>query len=333
MELCVLPETGASDAIWPIVIVTAVALIVAGGVLLRSGAARRRIATGMAALAIVSALALGSVVAAPSAHADASPECSTAPATPAPSAAGDEQAPAESELPTRPEPTIPEIRTVTPEAPTAAAQCGLAPAIAIPTQEGVDYAEAQEGSTLTVTATPQPGFVLAMGATSTWTFDLTPTTVAEMPVALPERIPAFPQFESESPDVLRLFVFDATVFADLAAAEGIDWTLVTADEVVVTYDVFDPATSTWTTDVESIPWSASLAYDAAAEQLVLTIVDGAAFQASFEDAQAAVEARHPGAEVNQSGFPELGLALETSFVPGPGCAPEVATVPVLIGLV
>lgn len=180
-----------------------------------------------------------------------------------------------------------------------------------------------------MTAAAQPGYVLAVGAPTTWTFDLTPTPVAEMPVALPEQIAAFPLFAPEDPAELRLVVFGSEVFADLAA-EGVPYELVTASEVVVSYDVIGPGEGASSTDTATIPWSASLVYDAATEQLVLTIVDGAAFQEQFAVAEAEVEARHPGAEVYQSGFPELGLALVTTFEPGPGCAAEVTTVPIAV---
>lgn len=236
--------------------------------------------------------------------------------------------------PVTPEPTEPELIAVAPNAPTAAARCAQEPEIAIPTQEGVNYAQSQVGSILTVAASAQPGYVLATGAPSSWTFDLTPTPVAVMPVTLPDRIEFSPQFDQGSPDELHLLVQDSAIFAAIAAAEdqGLTSALTVADRVVVAFVAYDPDTGLPTADTESFAWSATLAYDAAATELVVTIADVEALQASFETARAAVQARHPGAEVVQSGFPDLGLALETSFVQGPGCGPALGTVPIVLGL-
>ena len=67
------------------------------------------------------------------------------------------------------------IRGVTPAAPVReAAECGAEPQISIPQVEGVAYAQSRTGDLVTVTASALPGFAVAPGSQTSWTYDVTP---------------------------------------------------------------------------------------------------------------------------------------------------------------
>ncbi|MBO3103900.1 hypothetical protein [Cellulomonas fengjieae] len=67
------------------------------------------------------------------------------------------------------------IRGVTPAAPVReAAECGAEPQITIPQVAGVSYAQARTGNLVTVTASALPGYAVAAGAQTQWTYDVTP---------------------------------------------------------------------------------------------------------------------------------------------------------------
>lgn len=69
---------------------------------------------------------------------------------------------------------------VTPAAPTLvdAPSCGVEPTVNVTPTDGVTYTQTRDGNIITVTATanstPAPGYVIAPGAETTWSFDVTP---------------------------------------------------------------------------------------------------------------------------------------------------------------
>lgn len=76
-------------------------------------------------------------------------------------------------------------QTVTPLAPTVAVStvCDVEGVVSTPTTTGIDYAQTRVGNTVTVTATAQTGYAIAAGATTSWTFDVTPATKCATPIA------------------------------------------------------------------------------------------------------------------------------------------------------
>lgn len=317
MDLCVLPQTGASEQ-WLVLAVVAVVVIGAGIALAVSGKARRRVATGLGALAVVGALALGGLAAAPAAQADAGgASCITAP--------GSVRAPAAATL-------------VTPGIPTAAAQCLAEPAITTPTTQGVTYTSARAGSTLTLTASAQPGYAITPGATTVFTFDMTPGARAPWPVALPERILTTPGPGGpvEDGQVSGYLIPD-----DLALVPALQ---AAAEAGALTYALdgsqFRQSITLAVTDVESgaelgrqtfgIAAGGTLTYDFAESAYLITFPAPTEEQYEALDAQIdAFLAQFPlDAEIDEVEFGYEGLQLSASYVPGAACGIETVVVPI-----
>lgn len=317
MDLCVLPQTGASEQ-WLVLAVVAVVVIGAGIALAVSGKARRRVATGLGALAVVGALALGGLAAAPAAQADAGgASCVTAPARPAPAAAA---------------------TLVTPGIPTAAAQCLAEPAITTPTTQGVTYTPARTGSTLTLTASAQPGYAITPGATTVFTFDMTPGARAPWPVELPERILTTPGPGGpvEDGQVGGYLIPD-----DLALVPALQ---AAAEAGALTYALdgsqFRQSVTFAVTDAESgaelgrqtfgISAGGTLTYDFAESAYLITFPAPTEEQYEALDAQIdAFLAQFPeDAELGEVEFGYDGLQLSASYVPGAACGLETVVVPI-----
>ncbi|WP_344344614.1 hypothetical protein [Agrococcus versicolor] len=330
-----LPTTGADGGAWVAVAAVAAVALVLGGLLLRRGVSRRAVGTGIAALALVGVLALGSGGAASSAFADAgtSADCVSAGQAVAPSAAPT-AAPttASTVAPTTPpsvEPTTPPTdepaTVVTPLAPTAATQCGAEPLVAIPTQEGVSYAQTRDGDVLTLTASALPGFVVASGAQTVFTVDVAATERAEPPVAVPAQVATVPQSEQEG--VLTLGAVDPTLIpavAEAAAAGSLEYELSTTDRLTYGYSVLDGTGATIATGTVSAPFPTTVTYADGAYALSYANADVSAVFAEVERQLDAVEAQYPGAMVQSTRTPtDLGIRLTTSYEPGPGCETSI----------
>jgi len=137
--------------------------------------------------------------------------------------------------------------TVTPEAPTLSTpNCGEAATVLLPTTEGVEYSKKTDGDTVTVTAATKDGYVLADGATSSWTLTIPEIVACAVPVT-----PAAPTLSTPA--------CGQTAAVVLPSTEGVEYTkTVDGDSVVVVatakggYTLADGATSRWTLTVPKV---------------------------------------------------------------------------------
>ncbi|MFC7431914.1 MULTISPECIES: hypothetical protein [unclassified Agrococcus] len=319
MDLCVLPQTGATEQ-WLVLAVVAVVVIGAGIALAVSGKARRRVATGLGALAVVGALALGGIAAAPAAQADAGgASCVTAP--------GSVRAPAAA------------ATLVTPGIPTASAQCLAEPAITTPTTQGVTYTSARAGSTLTLTASAQPGYAITPGATTVFTFDMTPGARAPWPVALPERIATTPGDGGTSEDgqvAGYLIPADAALVPTLQAAAEAGALTYALDgsqfRQFFTFAAFDGETGT-ELGRESFGFTVggTLDYDFERGEYRITFA-AAPTPEQIAEVEAQIDAfvaQFPeDAAIENVDFGYDGLQLSASYRPGVACELETVVVPI-----
>ncbi|UOQ61035.1 hypothetical protein MUN76_03400 [Leucobacter rhizosphaerae] len=174
-EVCVLAATGGVDAV-PLALTAAVVLVVLGIIAVaaaRSSRGRRGLAAGFGALALVGALVV--VPLASATPVQAATGANTSECDPA------QQPPAE-KPPVDPPVETPDSVIVSPAAPALSdVACGVEPAVLIPEMDGVAYGQTRAGNIVTVTATAEPGFVLAEGAVATWPLDVTPQPCACVP--------------------------------------------------------------------------------------------------------------------------------------------------------
>lgn len=308
MDLCVLPQTGASEQ-WLVLVAVAVVVIGAGVALAVSGTARRRVATSLGALAIVGALAIGGVAAAPVAQADAgTANCVTAP--------GGATAPAADVVVT---PGIPGLQQV----------CNVESTVAVPTTTGVTYAQTRDGSVVTVTAAANAGYRILDGATTTWWYEVTPVTPAAAPIALPSSVRAdyvdtVPTPEGGSED--QFAETDSSFMGDLLAATaagtasyGLD---ATQAALTLRFDLVDGDGNPIPTFTASAPaTNAIFAYDAALAVFTLAVPadDLEAMNASISEQIAAFAAQYPDASLVSARQFVSGLAVGVQWDGGAVC--------------
>ncbi|WP_175414239.1 LPXTG cell wall anchor domain-containing protein [Agrococcus sp. SGAir0287] len=320
-----LPQTGADGGAWIALVAAAAVVIVLGGLLLRRGISRRALGTGVAALALVGVVALGAGGAAPSAFADAgsSTDC-VHPTAPAPTAAPSPSASTE--------PTAQPAIVVTPAAPTAAAQCGAEPLVAIPSQEGVSYAQTRSGDVLTVTATALPGYAIAAGAQTVFELDVAATERLDPPVAVPAEVDGI--LLGEQNGVITVRAADQALIPALeaAAADGaLSYTISTTGRISYGYVLeLDGQEIESGTISGGLP--STVAYVDGSYAFTYDVADLPALNAEVNAQRDALLAEHPGASFRTVGqFPDLGIRLTTSYEPGPGCETAVTESPVVLG--
>lgn len=312
MDLCVLPQTGASEQ-WLVLVVVAAIVIGAGIALAVSGKARRRVATGLGALAIVGALALGGMQAAPAALADAGSACVTAP--------GGAQAPRADTV-------------VTPGIPGLQQQCNAESTVVTPTTTGVTYTQTRDGSVVTVTAAANAGYRILDGSTTTWYYDVSPVTPAPAPIDLPTTVRADLVDTAPTPEggTEDRFETESTFMPDLLAAAaagsasyGLD---ATQAELVVEFDLLDLEGQPLTFAASAPVANAIFGYDAplALFTLAAPVEDRDAAFASLLDQLDAFQQENPGAQLIGVRQAAEGLAVGVQWDGGSVCGQQAAYV-------
>lgn len=160
----VLAKTG-DGGFPPFALILLLAVAGIGALIVASRSKRKRALLAGGAFAL--ALTLGVTVlplSAPGAYAATGENCATKP-TPAPTPT---KPPAPNPDPTDP----PADEEVTTAAPTAVPGCGAEPTVSIPESKGIEYTQTRDGDTVTVTAAVLPGYVMAPGTVTSWTFDM-----------------------------------------------------------------------------------------------------------------------------------------------------------------
>ncbi|MBC9954960.1 hypothetical protein ICM05_09950 [Leucobacter sp. cx-42] len=89
---------------------------------------------------------------------------------------------------------IPEAPTVTP-----ASDCGVRGSVNLPTQDGVKFVQVGDGDEVTVTATPEDGYMFPRDALATWTLDVRPTVCPPTIVAVSPSEPILTEATCEAP--------------------------------------------------------------------------------------------------------------------------------------
>lgn len=186
-EICTLATTGGAPTISLVIAATALLILGIAIVLAsrsRSRRGRRGLVLGLGVVALMGVVAFAPVLSASPAQAAtgaASSACERAqPSVPASQPQGPEdQPPAEPHTDDNPESPLTEV---VPDAPALAeAACGVEPTVVVPETDGVAYSQTRVDNTVTVTAAANEGYVIARGAATSWTFDVTPSTCQCVP--------------------------------------------------------------------------------------------------------------------------------------------------------
>jgi hypothetical protein len=274
----------------PAILLAAVLLVGMGVVLVAVRGHGRRgrglPAVGLVVLLVLGGAAAGVVTPAPAGAAVgvvAGSGCPPPSSHPAPTAAPD-PTPAPAPAPA-PDPTpapAPVPTEVTPTAPSLApaAACGQEGTVQIVPTPGVEFTQSRTGTTVTVTASAQRGFVIPANVTTSWSFDVAPVPCPCTPTATlaPPEDAALLRLAFEGTALTTSLDGSSSWFTDLQAGGG-SWTATASTTVggsVLGLDadgnlVPDVPEAPWTvTGRGALPTSTDLAptLDATAQRLV-----------------------------------------------------------------